>query len=161
MASNSGVILSHWYCLLEGMQYSTQDFYSSLEEVINSRNLPEIKISRINLHEGGALSAKREYLNVKRKTKNFDVCAAPYGNGFFVSWWLREAEGCLSAIPLLGTLMTSMQSMTYYQIDTTLMFQESIRKSVLQVIDEITKAKGIRELSEEERKPIMHSMFKK
>jgi len=50
--------------------------------------------------------------------------------------------------------------MSYYRIDTALMFQESIRLAVLEVLDEMTKAKGLRVLSESERKPILSSLIK-
>ncbi len=160
MAESSSAILSHWYCLLEGMEHSTKDFYTSLKAAVGSRNIPDIKVTKIYLHEGGALSAKRLYLRIRYKSKRFDICAAPFGNGFFISWWLRETEGCLANIPYIGPILSVINPITYYKMDTTLMFQESIRNSVLEVIDEITKAKGIRSLSQDERKPIMHGMFK-
>src|SRR5207302_6476924 len=28
-----------------------------------------------------------EYLRVLREKNVFDICGAPFGNGFFVSWW--------------------------------------------------------------------------
>ena len=42
--------------------------------------------------EGGLLSAKRLYLRVIRKEHVFDICGAPFGNGFFFSWWLGESR---------------------------------------------------------------------
>ena len=35
-------------------------------------------------------SAKREYLRMQRGKYAFDICAAPFGNGFFVSWWFTS-----------------------------------------------------------------------
>ena len=35
-------------------------------------------------------SANRQYLRMHRGKHAFDICAAPFGNGFFVSWWLTE-----------------------------------------------------------------------
>ena len=90
MAKKVSVIISHWYQLIEGLQESSQQFYFLLEHAINERQIPNIDISRIDHREGGALSAKREYLRVRRKEYLFDVCAAPFGNGFFISWWLGE-----------------------------------------------------------------------
>lgn len=49
--------------------------------------------------------------------------------------------------------------MTSFRHDTALMFQESVRAAVLEVVDGITKAKGLRALSELERKPILTSFF--
>jgi len=73
-------IFSHWYHLIENLQHSSQDFYSSVEKALEQRNLPEIEISRIDHHEGGVFSAKREYLRVDRREHTFDICAAPFGN---------------------------------------------------------------------------------
>jgi hypothetical protein len=44
------------------------------------------------LQGGGPASAKREYLQVGREKLIFDICGAPFGTGFFVSWWLAEAK---------------------------------------------------------------------
>lgn len=157
-------ILSHWYTLIEGLQDSSQDFYASLEKVINGRDLPKVKLSRIDHREGSIFSARREYLRVKCREHVFDVCAAPYGKGFFVSWWLGELPGffwsLILLIPVMGTIMFALfKPFTYYRLDTALMFQESIRLSVLEVIDNRTQAKGLRALSEFERKPILSNLF--
>ncbi len=39
------------------------------------------------------------------------------------------------------------------------MFQEAIRRSVLEVIDGITEAKGLRAVSEAERMPILRDVW--
>lgn len=165
MAKKVSLILSHWYHSIEGLQESPQQFYSSLEQAINQRQIPNIKLSRVDYREGGVLSAKREYLRVCRKEHIFDICAAPFGNGFFVSWWLGETTSffwsIVLMIPYLGVaLMRVFRPLTYYRYDTILMFQESVRSAVLEVVDNITKAKGLRGLSELERKPILTGLFK-
>ncbi|MGA2258806.1 MAG: hypothetical protein ABSG53_29415, partial [Thermoguttaceae bacterium] len=129
---------------------------------LHRRKLPDVRVSRVDHHEGGILSAKREYLRVRRKELIFDICAAPFGpGGFFVSWWLGELPGCLLAeFPLLGPILTRLfKPMTYYRLDTALMFQESVRAAVLEILDGVTKAKGLRALSELDRKPIMAGLF--
>lgn len=166
MAKKVSLLLSHWYKLLEGQQGSPKRFYTSLEKAIEKRKLPDLKISRIDYHESGVFSAKREYLRVNRKEFIFDVCAAPFGNGFFVSWWLGESVGLFwrffLKIPLLGRfLLWFFRPLTYYQIDTALMFQESVHLAVLEVVDQMTKAKGLRLLSELERKPILSDFLKR
>jgi hypothetical protein len=157
------------------------------------------------------LSAKREYLRIIRGKYSFDVCAAPFGTGFFFSWWLtilplqwftyflgfvmllvlaeyafiqggilvaflctvfvlpivlwiagnivREEGGAFEdtilAIPYIGALYAKVfDPPTYYKMDSALMFQEAIHNAMLEVIDGLTTAKGIRMLSETERKPI-------
>lgn len=158
------LILSHWFNLIEGLNDSPQQFYSSLEQAIQKRGVPNLKISRVDYKEGGIFSAKREYCRIQRGNYIFDVCAAPYGNSFFVSWWLGESVSLFWSmilfVPFLGEfLLRTFKPMTYFRHDTALMFQESVRAAVLEVVDGITKAKGLRALSELERKPILTSFF--
>lgn len=166
MAKKVSIVLSHWFNLIEGLQGSSQQFYSLLEKAIKNRKIPDLTITRINYKEGGIFSAKREYLRVYRKGHIFDICAAPYGKGYFVSWWLGETPpgglwGLILLIPFWGPLLLRyFHPTTYYRYDTALMFQQSIHHSVLEVIDKVTKSKGIRALSELERKPILSSFFK-
>lgn len=111
-------------------------------------------------------SAKREYLRVRRKEHLFDVCAAPFGTGFFFSWWLGESVGffwqLILLIPFLGQILVRLfRKETYYKIDTAMMFQGAVHSAVLEVIDEITNTKGLRALSEAERKPILTDLFRR
>ncbi len=158
MSKKVGTILSHWYHHLGNLQDSPQRFYTAFEEAIKRHELPEVKISRTHYREGGLLSAKREYLRATRKQLIFDICAAPFGKGFFVSWWLGEPRGLLQDFPILGAFF---RPVTYYRYDTALMFQESIHSAVLEVVDETTQAKGLRALTELEKKPILSSFFKR
>jgi hypothetical protein len=165
MARKVSLILSHWYHLIEGLQDSTQRFYTTLEQAIGARQIEKLDLSRIDYREGGILSDKREYFRVRRKDHIFDICAAPFGNSFFVSWWLGESLGPLWTlilkIPILGVLLLKLiRPETYYRFDTALMFQQSVHSAVLEVIDQTTNAKGIRSLTESERKPILSSLFK-
>src|SRR3989344_80720 len=84
------LVMSHWSNLIENLQASPLEFYGLVECAIRNRNIPEASTSRVDWQEGGLLSAKREYLRVSRGKNIFDVCGAPFGNGFFVSWWLGE-----------------------------------------------------------------------
>lgn len=167
MARNTAptLVISHWYNLLEGLQASPKEFYTAVEEAIRKRQVPDVKWFRADFPEGGPLSPRREYLRVTRRDHVFDICGAPFGNGFFVSWWLGELPGgCLAlllAIPLLNLIVAPFVRMTYYKIDTALMFQECVRLSVLEVIDGMTSAKGLRALSDLERKPILKELFKR
>jgi hypothetical protein len=213
-SASAGSVVSHWHKLIENFQTSSLEFYVSVEEAIKRREIPDTSTSRVDWKEGGVLSAKREYLRVSRGNLVFDVCAAPFGNGFFFSSWLAEAPpklGCLYllilgggglvvlgllaqlfgffggafaalvvfplaffllgylihegsfgsedvilGIPFLGAVYSWIfNPNAYYKIDTRLMFQEAVHAAVLEVIDGLTKAKGIRELTELERKPTM------
>jgi hypothetical protein len=213
-------VISHWYQLFEEFRTSSLDFYSDVEKAIRRREVPDVSTTRIELKEGGAFTAKREYLRVTRRRHAFDICAAPFGTGFFFSSWLTEtparsgpliailvALGCLLSwgvladqfgflegsflwlvlvaltfwvvgyfvrkgtwdiedalleVPGLGALYDRLfKPATYYRLDTALMFQQSIHNAVMEVIDGLRKTKGLRMLTDMERKPIMRDFATK
>src|SRR2546422_481658 len=134
------VVFSHWSQLIEGLQASPKEFYASVEEAIKRRGIPDAKTTRVDWPEAGPFSPKREYLRVTRREHIFDICGAPFGNGFFVSWWLGEQpSGCLlffSGFPIVAALFSrAVRSSTYYRIDTALMFQSAVHAAVLEVVD--------------------------
>ena len=153
-------IFANWHHLIENFQASPMDFYSQVELALQKRQIPGIKGSRVDWREGGILSSKREYLRIQRREFVFDICGAPFGNAFFFSWWLGELPSgfwaLVSLIPLLGPLLILwFRRETYYKRDTAQMFQDLVHSAVLEVIDGMTTAKGIRSLSGPERKPII------
>lgn len=157
-------VVSHWDHLFEGMQVSSKEFYSRVEGALQSRAVPNCSWVRVDISEGGILSAKRTYLRISRKQHVFDICAAPFGNAFFVSWWLCEPpSGCLSillGIPVINLLTwVAVRPLSYFKIDTALMFQQSVHAAVLEVLDQMTTAQGARSLAPEERKPLMRDFF--
>lgn len=156
----------------------------------------------------------------------FDICAAPFGNGFFISWWFTEpalkfgflyfvaifvavviatniayatgaaiglalsgvglafvfgtssafigmpvllwligngfrqgilvGESTLLAIPIIGRIYEWIFAPeTFYSVDTGLMFQDAVHNAVIEVMDCMTTSKGVRALTEGERKPIL------
>ncbi|MEK7315657.1 MAG: hypothetical protein AAB011_05715 [Candidatus Eisenbacteria bacterium] len=81
-------ILSHWSKLFEDFSTSSYDFYDAVEEGLARRKLPEARTSMVRWTEGGVLSPDREYLRIEGSGFRFDLCAAPFGTGYFFSWWL-------------------------------------------------------------------------
>jgi len=162
-----GVVVSNWHRSIEGLEASPMDFYSSVESAVAKRELPNVKVSRVSYREGGWFSARREYLRVKRKGLIFDICGAPFGNGFFISWWLAERNwlAILSAIPVVGLVFLvfnlTHQPRTYYKLDTASMYQDLVHSSVLEVLDAMMEGKGLRALTEADRKPVMRDFFQK
>jgi hypothetical protein len=214
-------VISHWDQLIENFQTSSLAFYEAVEQGLHRRAVPEFKVSRVEFKEAGILTAKREYLRIVRGKCTFDICAAPFGTGFFFSWWMVEQASpfgliflgvfilcsfvlfwmmfgiglsmsgmtlgllfafggspvCLLAIgfaarqgipseleeiilvtPFVKTLYERIfNPPTYYVVDTGLMFQQAVHNAVLEVIDQVTSANGVRALSEFERKPTLKS----
>ena len=137
------------------LQFSGQEFYALLETIIKERQMPDVKISRVHYHQKHLFSNKREYLRIERKDDIFDVCGAPFGTGFFVSYWHGEPKHRLRAMamksPLLATAAEGWQGTTYYQVDTASMFKACVKDSIMEAIEQITTTKGIRGLSDHER----------
>jgi len=220
-------VASHWSTLLEGLQFSSQEFYVKVEKALQIRQVPDLKVARVDWKEGGALSARREYLRLQRERLVFDICAAPFGTGFFVSEWVGErplrllwalfalivgvaaaaiawidilrrifavfmwrtfripfhttvpsleviavvgilagslwlviqGDNALIAMPVVGPLYERyVRKVTYYRVDLQCMYKAAVHAAVLEVIDDITKAKGIAPLSEFERRPAMDAL---
>ena len=60
------------------------------------------------------------------------------------------------AIPILGWIYERVFApTTFYSMDTAIMFQKAVHNAVCEVVDCMTANKGVRALSEFERKPIM------
>ena len=158
------VIISHWNTMIQGLQQSPLSFFEAVEEAVKSKNIEGTKYSRIDWREGGVFSAKREYLRIRRQNYTYDICGAPFGNGFFVSWWLGEVpSGCMAlllSIPGLGFWMEKMfRPLTYYKIDTATMFQSLVHSAVLEVVDDMIKTNGLKALAPAERSPKMRDFF--
>jgi len=142
-----------WQQGFENLRFSSEAFYQSCERAIRKREIPGISFSRVRYSEGGLTSAKREYLHIVRGDYVYDICAAPFGTGFFVSSWYFEKmlfmEKILFKIPIIKQLL---ESKTYFQADTDAMFKSFVHTGMLEAIDEMTTSKGVRALTEFERR---------
>lgn len=80
-----GEELNHWIASAEGFNYSPKAFYDELQAKLEERKVPDLTKEQIEFAEGGMLSDKRTYLRIQRERLLFDICAAPFGSGFFFS----------------------------------------------------------------------------
>ena len=85
----------HWHSLIEGFSTSSLDFYELVKAGLARREIPDLKISQVEWKQGGLGAGKRVYLRVSREGLNFDICAAPFGTGYFFSWWLAKISKAL------------------------------------------------------------------
>src|ERR1044072_232565 len=98
MAIPVAQVLSHWQHYFRNFNMSSDAFYSKVEQGLTAQQIPNTKILRAKHKEGGMFSASREYLRVQHADLVFDICAAPFGKNFFVSWWLYETEGAMRSL---------------------------------------------------------------
>lgn len=232
MGRNEGPI-SHWYHLVDGMSASARDFYGSVVTKLVDQAVPDIRISRVEWQESGIGSPRRLYLRIRRGRLVFDVCAAPFGKGYFFSWWLTTipppngllfsllltvmsgvafywthqvtfydlprsiadqlwwarsyiglaiglfaavmaplfgligirilaGEEAIEGIPIIGWLyQTFFAPVTYYRLDTAMMFQETVRRAVLAAVDDLVRQQGLRELSDQDRQPRIRDLARR
>lgn len=155
---------SRWSILIENFSFSSQEFYSLLKEELQAHSIEGIDTKFVSLKEGNAFSSSRIYLRVTWKDYDYDICGAPFGDGFFISWWLLYKipvwQKVVIKIPFIGGwLGKTLFPVTYYKIDTASMFMTFAQSKVLEVIKTITKDSGFRGLTESERKPILQDIL--
>ena len=70
-------------------------------------------------------------------------------------------DAILLKMPILGSVYEKyFRVMTFYRLDLVHAYQGAVHSALLETIDEVTKGeKGFRPMSEEERKPIMKSLY--
>jgi hypothetical protein len=151
-------VLSHWHTLVDDFNTSALEFYSSVEGALAERKLPDLKVRRVDWKEGGIFSAKREYLQISMGRLSYDICASPYGTGYFFSSWMAVKE----PIPILDWILGffGKRAVTYYTLDTRLMFQESVHRALTESISSIRIAQGLRALSADETRLTMRDLMR-
>ncbi|MBS1619596.1 MAG: hypothetical protein JST76_13820 [Bacteroidetes bacterium] len=128
-------------------EFSSDEFYTSVQEAITERKIPGVKFTRVKYSQGNIFSGSREYLHIAKDDFMFDICAAPYGTGFFVSMWYAENYGILkqmaNKIPLVKAFM---ERRSYYQIYTEAMAKAAIHVGFNAAIEALVTSKGARAL---------------
>ncbi len=157
-------IVGRWSQMIEGLVMSPSSFYESFREAIAEKQIPDLEIGEVYAHEGGVFSSKRLYLTVKRGELVYLICGAPFGNGFFVSSWLGPRASTwliLASIMPLGSLMFPwlFRDKTYHEYDTTSMFQSLVHSALTGTVDGMVETKGLRPLTDNDRKPILREFF--
>jgi hypothetical protein len=229
-------VVAHWHRLIENFDTSAVGFYEAVEAALRRRKIPGVKTSYLRTSQGGILTPDREYLRVTGEHHVFDLCAAPFGTGYFfsswvttkqarhvglyllgitvltfgITWLLEPALGAISlrvgpgqlgsllwlvkpvlgpvmllgsfmvvlwliamgarqghfgpeaailAVPLVGSVYERIFApLTYYRIDTMLMFQAAVHSAMLEVIEGLMVQKGLRALTDTERRPVSREL---
>ncbi len=164
-ANNKGTFHSHWSHLIDNFNYSSQEFYGHLKQGVTDNKIRECGSGEVIEKEGGVFSLSRKYFKINWREYNFYMCAAPFGNGFFLSWHLfykqRKREILVGSIPFIGSyLMRKLFPITMYRIDTSSMFMKYCHEIMLSKLNHITETSGIK-LDEEIPKPVLNDIFKR
>src|ERR1041385_4194920 len=97
-ATVSKDVIGNWHKLIEGLQVSSREFYAAVQAGLARRRVPALKTRVVVRNEGGILSPRREYFRMTDGRVAFYLCAAPFGTGFFFSWWLVEVRASWVAV---------------------------------------------------------------
>lgn len=155
MAIPINQVLSHWSHFFQSFALSSESFYTELANVLKEHNMPNSKIERTKHKEAGLFSSEREYLRVKHFNLVFDVCAAPFGKDFFISWWLYETEGkvrnMLKSTKIGNFLDQQAARRTFFQADMEDMFSSCVHECILETVIKVTEGKGVRLLTDKEK----------
>jgi len=153
-----GNIHSRWHSSFD-FQFSVQDFYKSVEEAIRNTGVSNINMHRVQYSTSSHIYlSHREYLQVRREDQMFLICAAPFGKGFFVSWWMGKPinfmEDLITRIPRVGPAIAEyMYRKSFYEMDTDSMFRDCISKCVKEAVNKMTNEHGTR-LTESDFLPV-------
>jgi hypothetical protein len=154
-------VVSHSGHTLDGISVTVSEFYDSVEAKITDRNIPDVRIKRVEWREGGMFSDKRLYLEVRRFDNIYHICGAPFGDSFFVSSWLFKQPSrtlaVLEKLPVYSWFAVFWNKVidppTLFAADTMSMFQGAVHGAFMAAVDELVAGQGGRPLSELERQP--------
>lgn len=148
-------VISHWSHFFNSFALSSNAFYAELEKALKIHEMPNSQISRTTHKEGGLLSASREYLRIKHGDLVFDVCAAPFGTDFFISWWLYESQGGMRSLfknTKVGDFLANRAAKrTFFQIDEEDMFRSCVHECILETVTAVTEGKGTLQLTDADK----------
>ncbi len=128
--------IAYWSHLFDDFTHSAHEFYALVKEHLDRRAVPDLLTEYILMNEGTVFSKRRLYLELRRERFVFQICAAAFGTGWFVSsrlfdrrrgarWldfilvsifrfgasvFLWAALGFLLAVAVLGTVVTLLWS---------------------------------------------------
>lgn len=97
-------VTSHWHDSVEGLSTSAKDYFAAIEAALREKQAP-VTPERIEYHESGVLSDRREYLRVSYGRLSMDIGAAPFGRDYFFSWWMVRRLSSSSLMLGCGALM--------------------------------------------------------
>ena len=213
-------LLSYWNHLFDRPLCSAKEFYTEVEGNLDSREVPGLEHGHMQMQEKNIMSRSRLYLQMRRERLVFEICAAPFGTGYFVSsrlfdrrkiatlWdytlflglviglmaYINSESDIVISIVIVGFLITSLWSMmrlaatdtvkwlderlyvmpligpiyeswfhplTYFREDQNNMYREVVHRAVLETIDSLSSEKGVKPLTEDEKKPLIWELFRK
>lgn len=157
-------IVSQWSVYMDGLKFSSQNFYAFLKEAINEKGYPDVKFGSTRYREKrGPFSAQREYLRIERKGYYFDVCGFPFGESFVYSHRSFERFSLLHRIilqiPVMGKrIVLFLRKKTFQQEDEQAVFLSAVHSMIVELAKDQIKTNGLRSPAELEQAPIQYDL---
>lgn len=100
------ILLKYHPELIEKTNYSAKEFYALVLKNVAERQIPDNAMEHIMIRQGGPGTARRLYLQLRRSRMFIEICAMPFGTGFFVAERVfeRRPHGPLLAL-VIGLLV--------------------------------------------------------
>jgi len=141
--------VSSWRQKLPPGQYSSKEIYDTIIMKLETCGVPGITFSGLTYPQGNLFSNRREYLRIFRAHLVFDICAAPFANEFFVSWYMGTTknmwQGVLTSLPLIGKgIAAGFYRKTFYMQDAEALYRELVHRCVTETIEGVTTVAGVR-----------------
>jgi len=149
---------------LENYPLTPLEFFGAVEEVLAERQIIGVEISRIARREWHLLSARRIYLLISFRDAVCFVSAVPLGTSFLVSWRYTAQPGklflILFQVPFIGVVAEHLlKPATFYRTDVYHAFEQVIRRVVSDATHVLNAHDGIRPLTEQEERPLLHEFY--
>lgn len=136
---------------------STQEFYTSIEEIIQREEIQSLRAYRVTHFESGLFSARRESLRIKRKKAVIEICGFLFGQGFYIACRRGRVPSLHKKLfppekSKLGKFLDSILSInTFYSNDSEEAFDSMVILSVETVVEFMAKGRGIRSIGESKK----------
>jgi hypothetical protein len=123
------LVLGHSESCIDNFSTSSLAFYEEVKAGIERRGIPDVSFSTVTWREGGLLSDERIYLRVRRGEVAYDICAAPFGSGFFFFSWLTAIPH-----PFADMLFLGFASLTFFIATAKTLFESGLVSFILVLI---------------------------
>ena len=140
---------SNQYRRFENMSLSTQEFYDTIKRALKDKGYPNVTTSWAVYSEGTVIAGNREYLRIEHISIACDLCAAPFGKDYFISWWVGELPSIgrkvMRSLPWIGPAIESaFYPRGLYILDAEKVFCDCVNQIIEEAINAAVNGKGVR-----------------
>lgn len=139
------------------------ELYTLIEEVVATRQIIGLRLTRVTRLEWHLLSSRRIYLLIRFRDAVCFICGVPVGTGLMVTWRYAVFPGrvlmVLFQVPFIGFLAERVLSPpTFYRTDLYFALEQAIRECVLEASNRLAQ-RGVRPLTANEQRPLLREFY--